>query len=452
MKASLGLTLLAVLLASLGCESGTSPVAPDKTILLIEANPKTISVTGNSTITLTALHPTGVPARSGTEIFLTTTLGTIDDRIKTNDKGIAHATLRGDGRAGTATVKAISGTVGTKQDAAVTVSVTVGSSTPQTLKANFVPTFEGDSLTVFFEDTSEGNPTSWEWDFGDGAKSTEREPVHTYTEAASYVVTLRVRNADGQDTLSKRITVPDSEKTPPVANFTVVVVGLQATFTDASTNKVTSWEWDFGDGSRNIVQHPVHVYRQPGIYSVTLTVRNAAGASTFSKSVTVAQSQVPDANFEFSEVENLRVLFRDTSSNDPTSWEWDFGDNTAKVTDRNPTHTYSAPGTYTVSLTAGNLAGRSTETKFVAVRGPLVADFSAQKIGLKVVFTDRSRGEPTSFEWTFGDNTAKVTERNPVHTYSAAGTYIVRLIVTRTVSGGGSAQEQAVTTQSITVK
>jgi PKD repeat protein len=283
--------LLAVLLACLGCDSNTSPVAPAGTILRIEANPGAISVTGSSTITVTALHSSGVPARTGTEILLTTSLGSLEggteSRIRTDGNGIARATLRGDGRAGVATIRASSGTVGTGSDD-VSVTVTIGTSTPQALKADFSATVS-ESLSVIFEDLSEGNPTGWEWDFGDGARSTEREPVHTYAEAASYVVSLRVRNTDGQDTFSKLITVPASEAEPPEASFTVEVSGLQATFTDTSEHKVTSWEWDFGDGARSAVKHPVHLYRRPGIYSVTLVVRNAAGASTFSKSVVVPQ-------------------------------------------------------------------------------------------------------------------------------------------------------------------
>jgi PKD repeat protein len=259
-----------------------------------------------------------------------------------------------------------------------------------------------------------------------------------------------VRNPDGQDSLSQRITVPDSESMAPVANFTAAVSDLQATFTDTSTNKVTSWEWDFGDGSRSAVQHPIHIYKEPGIYSVNLTVGNAAGSSTFSKSIVVPQSQAPGAEFQYREVEDLKVLFLDASSNDPTTWEWDFGDG-GKSRDRNPSHIYSAPGTYTVTLTAANLAGRSTAAKFVTVFGPLTANFSAQVNGKIAVFIDLSSGEPTSFEWVFGDNTPKANDRNPVHEYAGPGTYAVTLTVTRMISGSSTPQ-QAVVTKDIVVQ
>ena len=73
----------------------------------------------------------------------------------------------------------------------------------------------------------------------------------------------------------------------------------------------------------------------------------------------------PVANFTADNTtgsDSLTVKFTDTSANYPTSWLWDFGDGTTS-TEQNPTHTYSAPGVYTVKLTASNLAGNDTMTK-----------------------------------------------------------------------------------------
>lgn len=391
---------------------------------------------------MTARHSSGVPARSGTEILLTSTLGSIETKVRTDDDGIARATLLADGRAGTAVVTASSGAAAPK-----TVDVVISGTALQPT-ASFEATI-GESLTVLFTDTSTGNPATREWRFGDGTVSNDRDPVHTYARAGTYVVTLRVSNPDGQDSASKTITVPRSEATAPTASFTATVTGLQATFTDTSTGTVTSWEWSFGDGERSTVRHPVHVYAQPGIYSVTLTVSNAAGSSTASRSVAVPVSAVPDANFEFREIAGQEVLFRDTSTNEPTRWAWTFGDGESS-SERNPSHDYAAPGTYTVTLTATNLAGSSTETKFVTVRGALEADFTFTVNGLTVAFRDRSRGGPTTYRWTFGDGTDAATVPNPEHTYAKAGTYTVTLTVTRPAISD-SPQEQASVVHQVTV-
>ena len=58
-------------------------------------------------------------------------------------------------------------------------------------------------LTLQFTDTSTGDPTTWFWDFGDGATSTERHPVHTYTAPGTYTVSLTVTSAGGSNTMTK---------------------------------------------------------------------------------------------------------------------------------------------------------------------------------------------------------------------------------------------------------
>jgi PKD repeat protein len=58
-------------------------------------------------------------------------------------------------------------------------------------------------LTVRFTDTSTGEPTSWFWDFGDGATSTEQNPIHTYTAPGTYTVSLTVNNAADTASVTK---------------------------------------------------------------------------------------------------------------------------------------------------------------------------------------------------------------------------------------------------------
>jgi uncharacterized repeat protein (TIGR01451 family) len=78
----------------------------------------------------------------------------------------------------------------------------------------------------------------------------------------------------------------------------------------------------------------------------------------------VSAADVPSANFtadKYWGVNNVTVHFTDTSTGNPTSWNWDLGDGTTS-TEQNPTHTYSTLGSYNVSLTATNSAGISTKT------------------------------------------------------------------------------------------
>ena len=99
---------LGLLVFGLACDSA-SPVAPTGTLLTISASPNEIGVNGSSTIRVTALRANGTPVNPGTIVRLDTTLGTIPDQVEIDDQGTATATLRGDGRIGTATVTARSG-------------------------------------------------------------------------------------------------------------------------------------------------------------------------------------------------------------------------------------------------------------------------------------------------------------------------------------------------------
>jgi PKD repeat protein len=76
---------------------------------------------------------------------------------------------------------------------------------PGVLKAGFGadPKTGARPLVVFFQDLSTGNPTSWSWIFGDGSTSTEKNPVHTYMNAGSYSVKLKVSGPGGSNGLSR---------------------------------------------------------------------------------------------------------------------------------------------------------------------------------------------------------------------------------------------------------
>jgi PKD repeat protein len=131
----------------------------------------------------------------------------------------------------------------------------------------------------------------------------------------------------------------------------------------------------------------------------------------------------------------LKVAFTDRSIGSTTSWKWNFGDGTSS-TQMNPSHTYSKAGKYNVSLTVKNATGSNTVTKpsFIAVSllKPPVPAFSASplngKAPLTVRFTDKSINNPTTWSWDFGDKTTSKV-KNPIHKYTKAGKFTVKLTV-----------------------
>jgi PKD repeat protein len=153
---------------------------------------------------------------------------------------------------------------------------------------------------------------------------------------------------------------------PPGADFSADplfgLAPLLVAFTDLSSGAPTSWSWAFGDGQGSSAQHPVHQYTTPGVYTVLLDVTNAGGLDSLTRLDYVKVLAPVAADFTGSPTSGgaaLTVAFTDLSSGAPTSWSWDFGDGGGSSA-QHPTHRYTVPGTYSVSLTVMN--GASSDT------------------------------------------------------------------------------------------
>jgi len=143
-------------------------------------------------------------------------------------------------------------------------------------------------LKVQFTDKSTGSPTSWKWSFGDGTYSTSKSPAHTYSKVGKYTVSLTLKNAAGSNAVTKSSYVNVGTLKPPIAAFSESTVSgkvpLTVTFYDKSTGSPASWKWSFGDGTYSTSKNPVHKYSKAGKYTVSLTVKNAKGSNSVTKS------------------------------------------------------------------------------------------------------------------------------------------------------------------------
>lgn len=213
-------------------------------------------------------------------------------------------------------------------------------------------------LNVQFTNQSTGNPTSWNWNFGDGQTSTAQNPNHTYATAGNYNVTLLVQNSAGSNSYfwSNCVAV-DESSSQPVVNFAADVTSgdapLTVHFTDLSTGNPTDWEWNFTDGGMSTEQNPTHVYQYPGVYGVYLSISNAYGADAMWRFDYIqVNGEALESNFTADVVSGqvpLIVQFTDQSTGSPILWSWNFGDG-VHSTEQNPSHVYDAPGIYNVSL------------------------------------------------------------------------------------------------------
>ncbi|RLC86129.1 MAG: hypothetical protein DRI79_10450 [Chloroflexi bacterium] len=222
-------------------------------------------------------------------------------------------------------------------------------------------------LTVVFTNTSTGDYTTSLWDFGDGVTSTLESPTHTYTTPGVYTITLTVGGPGGEDTETRTdyITVHAPVVAGFVASPTEGVAPLTVVFTNTSTGDYTASLWDFGDGVTSTLESPTHTYTTPGVYTVTLMVEGPGGEDTETRTDYITVYAPVVAGFIAAPTEGiapLTVVFTNTSTGDYTASLWDFGDGVTSTLE-SPTHTYTTPGVYTVTLTVEGPGGTAMETK-----------------------------------------------------------------------------------------
>jgi gliding motility-associated-like protein len=310
-------------------------------------------------------------------------------------------------------------------------------------------------LVVDFGEQSGGTPTGYLWTFGGGiSNSTAKNPQIIFPCPAGsnpvvYNVTLTETITGGcTATATTNITVTNK----PVANFSssstlsTCVVPNIVTFKNTSTAGAgAKYIWFFGDGDTSSAVNPSHAYIACGPYNVKLVVFNQYGCSdTVTKTAFVNIICLIDT-FTATPIDGCipkTVSFNSTgSTGNPIKWRWNFGDPSSGAADssllQNPTHIYSNPGCYTVTLYTTNASGCSDSVRVkdaVCVDKPPNPNFSATPTTTcaynNVVFTNLSTGTDslTTYLWRFGDGNTS-SSANPSHIYNDTGYFNVTLIV-----------------------
>ena len=297
-------------------------------------------------------------------------------------------------------------------------------------------------LDVQFTDESinaGGAIDSWHWDFGDGSASTEQNPIHTYNTPGIYSVSLEIIAGQFSNSFTKEnlIEVTQAIVAEFTADTTLALPGESIQFTDLSLGDPTSWLWNFGDNTLSFAENPVHVFLQPGFYTVSLFAQDGPDGDVETKTDYI--QVLPPLVVAFTANETMAVVndeiqFTDLSTGSPTYWSWDFGDGSGSA-NSNPVKQFNQPGTYSVSLTAGNdyFQGSMVKENFISIFDLLSADFMADTlvlwVGSSLQFTDLSFGNPTSWNWSFGDGTTSNLQ-HPTYAWSSAGFYTISLEVT----------------------
>ncbi len=318
-----------------------------------------------------------------------------------------------------------------------------------------------DSIVRFTnkDTTANSNLLQHSWDFGDGNGSgtiLTDTTSHVYTSTGIKKVTYITITENGcRDTDTVSVVINPK----PTANFSYVnpCQNAPATFTDKSsisgTGKISSWYWDFGDGSTSTTQNPLHTFKSPKTYRVKLVVTSNSGCiDSMIQSLTINSTpfmRIATTDLCLGLTNTITDMTSYFSTDTAQKWVWDFGDKsgTTNTVINNVNHKYTAAGKYHITMTATTQLGCNDTTGVYVNIFPLpTPNFSTAGgcSGQLMVFTDKSTVTNDTIQqqtWTFGDPNAYTgnpdiaTGKKVTHAYDSAGVNLpVKLVV---VTGGG---------------
>ena len=207
-------------------------------------------------------------------------------------------------------------------------------------------------------------PDSSFWDFGDGiGTSNVAQPVYSYAQPGTYLVTyIAFNECLESDTISYPVVVCDTI----LPGFITTSQNTTVNFNASSTQNGSGFIWNFGDGNMGTGTAVQHIYSVAGMYNVTLTVFNPCGdTAQVIQPVEVCDPAVSNWSFTItnSDSSGVQVQFDGSSSQNYTSFMWNFDDGTFDSLNLSPAHLYSDPSqAYNAKLSVWNQCAEETNT------------------------------------------------------------------------------------------
>lgn len=285
-----------------------------------------------------------------------------------------------------------------------------------------------------------------EWNFGDNTTQVTAAGAtvsHRYATPGAYWVTLKVTDASGCTSTVTEIVRVAGPKAIFTASATNVPLSTAVNFSNTSNTfdaPGVSWQWDFGGLGNATNLQPSFTFNTAGSYVVTLIATNPviACADTARQTIVVntfnggfgiattllgAQGKCPPvlARFQTAATNWLRLT-------------WDFGDGVTLIDQTSPTHIYSTPGTYIVTLTVRSFSGLTSvyhDTVRVShPRATIQANDLDGCIGHEITLHAATHQNVSSYLWDFGNGVvSNSTDSFSMHQYLAGGTFIPSVIV-----------------------
>jgi PKD repeat protein len=310
-------------------------------------------------------------------------------------------------------------------------------------QASFMYYHIGPNTYQFINNSTQSDGMTYYWSFGDGTQSWEQNPVKTYASAGLYEVLLSITSQDSSctDYVVEDLYVEHDTIINCSASFYTVADSsnsLSINFQDISVGNMSSWSWDFGDGAFSYLQNPTHVYNEPGIYNVCLSIASPDSSCTDMACVTVYVGQSSQCVSQFTSYPagpgtSMVIQFIDLSYGNIDNWYWTFGDGFTS-TEQSPQHFYESAGSYYVCLTISGADCQSTWCNTITINDTIQECsnyFTYTAAGTSVQFHGFQNENPSNdYYWDFGDNNIDYGSI-VTHNYNAPGIYFVTL---RTIS------------------
>jgi PKD repeat protein len=310
--------------------------------------------------------------------------------------------------------------------------------------AGFTATATPGSLTVDLVDMS-SNATSVSWDFGNGDSTTDTPSSYTYDQEGTYTITQTVENECGTDVATQTVTLVLPVSPVITSSVTSGCAPLTVSFIASPQADGYTYEWSFPGGAPMMTDTPeaTVIYNSPGTYSVSLTITNAAGASTVTETDLIVVGEGPTADFSFTNTLGSAVVNFTDNSSLADDLQWFFGDGMMSV-ETNPEHTYAAEGSYEVALVASNECGTDTSRQtidIIFVPEPTIsASVSSGCSPLTVTYTAQPQGAGYTYLWDIpGGVPAASTDPVITVVYNEPGNYTASVSVTN-AAGTGTTQ------------
>jgi len=289
----------------------------------------------------------------------------------------------------------------------------------------------------------------YEWKFGDGTYSNEKDPVHLYERGGEYEVCLTVKlGEDCKKTTCQKVVIRECDVRARFESRRDATDWNKVWFANLSHPVSNIWRtsWTYGDGTSSQDFNSFHVYPQPGKYVVCLKVQSLQGCiDAYCDTVVVRRPDScenrSDFKFEVSGNNPLEYRFKPTRVNLTWKYYWDFGDGKTSTAVA-PFHKFAHPGIFKVCLTvvAGNHC-RTTTCKEVRVASRIDCD----SVRVKFEYT-RSAQQPNKISF-FGIGSLPIVKQkwsilkigvpivlpviiegnNPTYTFRDTGWYLVCL-------------------------